>query len=134
MAKETNDTNVTESSGNVFADLRFPNADRKQLEAKLKLEIYLAIKDRGFTQTQAGEILGIQQPHVSVLMSGRSGNYSLGWRAVRWEKGKRVIKPGTSAAWPIFSPALTVSPNRSRVCRADCRMRCGNWEAVHIKL
>ena len=78
MAKETNDTNVTESSGNVFADLGFPNADREQLKAKLKLEIYRAIKDCGFTQTQAGEILGIQQPHVSALMSGRSGNYSLG--------------------------------------------------------
>ena len=26
MAKKTNDTNVTESSGNVFADLGFPNA------------------------------------------------------------------------------------------------------------
>jgi predicted XRE-type DNA-binding protein len=78
MAKETNDTNVTESSGNVFADLGFPNADREQLKAKLKLEIYRAIKDRGFTQTQAGKILGIQQPHVSALMNGRSGNYSLG--------------------------------------------------------
>ena len=77
MAKETNDTNVTESSGNVFADLGFPNADREQLKAKLKLEIYRAIKDRGFTQTQAGKILGIQQPHVSALMNGRSGNYSL---------------------------------------------------------
>ncbi len=29
-------------------------------------------------EAEAGEILGIQQPHVSALMSGRSGNYSLG--------------------------------------------------------
>ena len=51
MAKKTNDTNVTESSGNVFADLGFPNAAREQLKAKLRLEIYRAIKDRGLTQT-----------------------------------------------------------------------------------
>lgn len=78
MAKKTNDTKVTESSGNVFADLGFPSADREQLKAKLMLEIYRTIKDRGLTQTQAGKILGIQQPHVSALMNGRSGNYSLG--------------------------------------------------------
>lgn len=78
MANKTNDTKVKESSGNVFADLGFPSADREQLKAKLMLEIYRAIKDRGLTQTQAGEILGIQQPHVSALMNGRSGNYSLG--------------------------------------------------------
>ncbi len=78
MAKKTNDTNVAESSGNVFADLGFPNAAREQLKAKLRLEIYRAIKDRGLTQTQAGKILGIQQPHVSALINGRSVNYSLG--------------------------------------------------------
>ena len=78
MSKKTNDTKVTEGSGNVFADLGFPSADREQLKAKLMLEIYRTIKDRGLTQTQAGEILGIQQPHVSALMNGRSGNYSLG--------------------------------------------------------
>ena len=78
MTKRTNDTKVTESSGNVFADLGFPGADREQLKAKLMLEIYRTIKERGLTQTQAGEILGIQQPHVSALMNGRSGTYSLG--------------------------------------------------------
>ena len=78
MAGKTNDTSIQESSGNVFADLGFRNAEREQLKAKLMLEIYRAIKDRDLTQVEAGEILGIQQPHVSALMSGRSGKYSLG--------------------------------------------------------
>ena len=69
---------MEESTGNVFAALGFPHAEREQLTAKLMLEIYRAIKDRGLTQAEAGEILGIQQPHVSALMNGRSGNYSLG--------------------------------------------------------
>ena len=78
MAKKRADINVAESSGNVFADLGFPNSDREQLKAELILEIYRSIKDRGLTQTQAGEILGIRQPHVSALMNGRTGNYSVG--------------------------------------------------------
>ena len=77
-AAKTNDTSIEESRGNVFADLGFPHADREELKAKLMLEIYRSIKDRRLTQVEAGEILGIQQPHVSALMNGRSGNYSLG--------------------------------------------------------
>lgn len=38
--------------------------------------IYRIIKSRSLTQTDAGAILGIQQPHVSALMRNRSGNFS----------------------------------------------------------
>jgi predicted XRE-type DNA-binding protein len=78
MAKKRINPKLEESTGNVFADLGFPNADRERLKAKLLVEIHRAIKERGLTQVEAGEILGIQQPHVSGLMNGRSGNYSLG--------------------------------------------------------
>ena len=78
LADKMNDTSIEESRGNVFADRGFPDADREELKAKLMLEIYRSIKDRRLTQAEAGEILGIQRPHVSALMNGRSGNYSLG--------------------------------------------------------
>ena len=78
MAKKKNVIGVSESSGNVFADLGFPSPDRERLKAQLMLEIYRAIKDRQLTQVEAGEILGIAQPHVSALMNGRSGNYAVG--------------------------------------------------------
>ena len=77
-ADKMNDTSIEESRGNIFADLGFPYADREELKAKLMLEICRSIKDRRLTQVEAGEVLGIQQPHVSALMNGRSGNYSLG--------------------------------------------------------
>lgn len=67
---------VTESSGNVFADLGLANPEQELLKAKLMLQIYRTIKERKLTQTQAGEILGIKQPHVSTLMRGQSGNFS----------------------------------------------------------
>ena len=69
---------VDERSGNVFADLGFANPEQEQLKAHLTLEIYRTLKQRGLTQTKAGEILGIQQPHVSNLMRGRSGSFSIG--------------------------------------------------------
>ena len=68
---------VKEGSGNVFADLGFPNPEREQLKARLTLQIYRLIKERGLTQAKAGAILGIRQPHVSGLMRGQSGNFSV---------------------------------------------------------
>ncbi|HTN70734.1 MAG TPA: helix-turn-helix transcriptional regulator [Methylomirabilota bacterium] len=68
---------VEKSSGNVFADLGFANPERELLKAHLTLQIYRIIKNRGLTQAEAGEILGIKQPHVSALMRNRSGNFSV---------------------------------------------------------
>ena len=72
-----NKIRVKQGSGNVFRDLGFPNPEREQLKARLTLQIYRLIKDRGLTQAEAGEILGIKQPHVSGLMRGRSGAFSV---------------------------------------------------------
>jgi predicted XRE-type DNA-binding protein len=68
---------VRQGSGNVFADLGFRNPEREQLKARLTLQIYRVIKDRGLTQAEAGGILGIKQPHVSGLMRGQSGAFSV---------------------------------------------------------
>jgi predicted XRE-type DNA-binding protein len=68
---------VKEGSGNVFADLGFANPEREEIKARLTLQIYRLIKARGFTQAQAGEVLGIKQPHVSSLMRGQSGAFSV---------------------------------------------------------
>jgi predicted XRE-type DNA-binding protein len=68
---------VENSSGNVFADLGLPHPEHELLKAKLTLQIYRLIKERGITQTEAGKILGIRQPHVSALMRNRAGNFSV---------------------------------------------------------
>lgn len=69
---------VTKGSGNVFADLGLPNPEQELLKARLTLEIYRIVKERGLTQAQAGELLGIKQPHVSALMRNRAGHFSVG--------------------------------------------------------
>jgi len=75
--KKAGKIQIRESSGNVFSDLAFPNAEREQLKAHLVLRIYRLIKQRGLTQAQAGKVLGIKQPHVSALMRGQSGAFSV---------------------------------------------------------
>jgi predicted XRE-type DNA-binding protein len=77
MAKKTR-TRFTKSSGNIFADLGLPNPEQELLKAQLTLQIHRIVKARRLTQTQAGEILGIKQPHVSALMRNRAGNFSVG--------------------------------------------------------
>jgi predicted XRE-type DNA-binding protein len=69
---------VTEGSSNVFADLGLPNAEQELMKARLTLQIYRIIKERGLTQTEAAKVLGISQPHVSALARNRSGNFSAG--------------------------------------------------------
>lgn len=76
MARRTSGK-IEESGGNVFADLGFPNPERERLKAHLTLRIYRLIKSRKLTQAAAGAILGIKQPHVSSLMRGQSGAFSV---------------------------------------------------------
>jgi len=51
--------------------------EQELLKARLTLQIYRLIKQRGLKQTEAGKILGIQQPHVSALMRNRAGAFSV---------------------------------------------------------
>jgi predicted XRE-type DNA-binding protein len=69
---------ISAGSGNVFADLGLPNPELELLKAELTLQIYRIIKRRNLTQTEAGKILGISQPHVSALARNRAGNFSVG--------------------------------------------------------
>ena len=77
VKRTTEDTAVTEGSGNVFADLGFANPEQELLKAKLVFLIADTIKERGLTQVEAGKILGIKQPHVSSLMRGLSRAFSV---------------------------------------------------------
>ena len=77
-AKKTVRKSVTESSGNIFADLGLPNPEQELMKAELTLQIYRIIKRRGMTQAEAAKALGIKQPHVSLLMRNRAGSFSVG--------------------------------------------------------
>ncbi len=73
----SNDKKVTVSSGNVFADLGFANPEEELLKAKLIREIRAIIKRRRLTQGKAAVILGLKQPDVSAIVTGRVGKFSI---------------------------------------------------------
>ena len=68
----------TEGNGNVFADLGLPNPEQELMKARLTAQIFRTIQQRGLTQTEAAKILGVRQPHVSLLMRNRPGSFSVG--------------------------------------------------------
>lgn len=63
-------------TNNVFSDLGLPDADDLLARAELTRQIYKAIKARNLSQVKAGEILGLKQPDVSLLMRGKYTRFS----------------------------------------------------------
>lgn len=71
------DIAVFGSSGNVFADLEVADPEEALVKAELAHAISTIIVERRLTQTQAAELLGIDQPKVSALMRGRLSGFSV---------------------------------------------------------
>lgn len=67
----------TISSGNIFADLGFPDAEERMAKVNLALQINTLIKRKKLTQKQAAELLDIDQPKVSALSTGKLAGFSL---------------------------------------------------------
>ena len=65
------------STGNVFADLGLPDAGEHLIKAGLVVRIDQIIRDRKLTQTAAGELMGIDQPKVSAMLTGQFRGYSV---------------------------------------------------------
>ena len=63
-------------SGNVFADLGLPEADKLKIKSGLVVEITRAVRRLGLTQEEAGRRMGIPQPKVSRLLRGEFANLS----------------------------------------------------------
>jgi len=67
---------VQRSSGNVFADLGLPDADKLKIKTGLVIEIRKAMRGLGLTQQEAAKRMGITQPKVSDMMRGDFTNLS----------------------------------------------------------
>ena len=76
MSRSLSDILVTESRGNVFADMGLPEAEEELTKAQLASYIRQVIKRRRLTQVAAAEVMGIDQPKVSALLNGRLSNFS----------------------------------------------------------
>ena len=63
-------------SGNVFADLGLPDAEKLKIKSGLVIEITKAVRRLGLTQVEAARRMGIAQPKVSGMLRGDFSNLS----------------------------------------------------------
>jgi predicted XRE-type DNA-binding protein len=62
---------VEVGSGNVYADLGYPDSESMLIKSQLAAKIAEIIQRRALTQTRTAEILGLTQPKVSAMLKGR---------------------------------------------------------------
>jgi predicted XRE-type DNA-binding protein len=67
---------VETGSGNVFADLGLPDAEKLKIKSGLVIEIVKAVKRLELTQAEAAKRMGLTQPKVSALQRGDFANFS----------------------------------------------------------
>lgn len=90
----TDKIEFTKSSGNVYADLGFKDANERLVKAELASKINQIIDKRDLKQKEAAKILGINQPKVSALINGRLTDFSIErliWFLNRLDQDVKII-------------------------------------------
>lgn len=78
MAKrKSSGSEVAVSSGNVFKDLSFADAEERKTKVLLTIQIQQILGERRLTQAGAAKVLGVNQPKVSALVNGRLDGFSV---------------------------------------------------------
>ena len=103
-------TRFEPSSGNVFADLAIPNPGLALVKAELVQHIRKLISEQNLSQTQAGHLLKLDQPKVSLLLRGQVQGYTID-RLVRFLNalGQQVeisVRPANSSTAAISARAV----------------------------
>jgi len=68
---------VSRGTGNVFADLGFPDAVKRQAKLRLAYALNQVLDGRKLSQVDAAKVLGVTQPKVSALRHYKLAGYSV---------------------------------------------------------
>ena len=71
------DLAITHGTGNVFADLGYPDAEERQTKLRLAYTINEVVARRRLTQVATAERLGVTQPKVSALANYKLEGFSV---------------------------------------------------------
>jgi|688.fasta_scaffold604840_2 predicted XRE-type DNA-binding protein len=74
---DSEELKFTKSSGNVFQDLGYRDADEHLLKAKFAMIINKIIAEKKITQIETAKLLRIDQPKVSRLSRGQLSGFSI---------------------------------------------------------
>lgn len=93
---------ITESSGNVYADVGHPNSQEALAKAELAMLIADVIKRKKLTQAKAAVLMGIDQPKVSLIIRGKLSGFTI----------ERLFRFLMALGMDIF---IEAKPHRSRI-------------------
>jgi predicted XRE-type DNA-binding protein len=68
---------VTRGTGNVFADLGFPDAAERQAKLRLAYALNQVLEQRKLSQADAAKVLRITQPKISALRNYKLAGFSV---------------------------------------------------------
>lgn len=79
MASRSAEANapITRGTGNVFADLGFPDAAERQARLRLAYALNQVLDGRKLSQAEAAKVLGLTQPKVSALRNYKLAGFSV---------------------------------------------------------
>jgi predicted XRE-type DNA-binding protein len=77
MARTRKQNDISESSGNVFADLGFSDAEERKTKVRLAAAINQLLSRQSLSQTEAARRLGVNQPKVSALRNFKLEGFSV---------------------------------------------------------
>ena len=117
---------ITKSSGNVFTDLGFSDADELAAKVDLARTIRQLVEGRGLSQRAAAPVVGVTQPELSHLWQRRLDGFSID-RLCRMLRAldhdvRIVVRPKPRSRRHATVRTLIRSP-----CRSDggtCRVTC----------
>ena len=68
---------VIRGTGNVFADLGYPDASERQARLRLAYALNQILERRKLSQAEAADVLGVTQPKVSALRHYKLAGFSV---------------------------------------------------------
>ena len=68
---------ISRGTGNVFADLGFPDAAERQAKLRLAYALNQLLDGRKLSQGEAAKVLGLTQPKVSALRNYKLAGFSV---------------------------------------------------------
>lgn len=74
---DSDELKSTKSSGNIFQDLGYHDADEHLLKVKFAIVINRIIAEKKITQVETAKLLGIDQPKISRLSRGLLTGFSI---------------------------------------------------------
>ena len=75
--KTDRENDVVRGTGNVFADLGYPDAEERQAKLRLAHALNQVLEQRKLTQAEAAKALGVTQPKVSALRHYKLAGFSM---------------------------------------------------------